>query len=221
LIGVLRRASPYLAQPLRKLIYTSLIRSRLEYSSTVFSSACKTNTDKLETIQRIAARVICDAQRDAHSQPLLDKLQLKPLCERRNHRVTTLVKNILAGNCHPSMKEMFTSEPAGTVHNDESARLRFGTKRFSIYARELYNSTTRSDDVVEDLSDELMSSNAGQSFGVSTLVDAPVNSSSGRRTGVAEQLYSASQPSSTALEHRIYSSTLNDKGVQLRSSLKE
>jgi hypothetical protein len=204
LIGVLRRASPYLAQPLRKLVYTSLIRSRLEYSSTAFSSASKTQTDKLETIQRIAARVICDAQRDAHSQPLLDKLQLKSLCERRNDRVNMLVKNILAGNCHPSLSEMFRMKPDGTVHNDETARLRFGSKRFSVHARELYNSTARSVDVVEDLRNERNTDEAEQMLSVSTLLDPLANSSSGRRTGLAELPYSTSQLTSTAFRTQDY-----------------
>ena len=191
LIGVLRRASPYLPQPLRKLFYTSIIRSRLEYASTVFSSASKTQTNKLETIQRIAARVICDAQRDAHSQPLLDKLQLRPLCERRDLRVTTLVKNILVGNCHPSMREMFRSKPDGSVHNGEQARIKFGTKRFSIHAREVYNSSTTLADVVENSSTGMRTGNAEQPYSLSAFFDVK-NSSTGMRAVDAEQLFSSS-----------------------------
>jgi len=48
----------------------------MEYCSSLFTSAAKTHLKKLDTIQRIAARIICDVPRDTHAEPLLIFLQL-------------------------------------------------------------------------------------------------------------------------------------------------
>jgi hypothetical protein len=84
-LGVLRKAAKWMPRCLRKLAYQALVRSTLEYCCTVFAGTCPTDQRKLETIQRIAARIICDAPRDAHAQPLLEDLQLESLaCRREN-----------------------------------------------------------------------------------------------------------------------------------------
>ncbi len=139
LIGVLARSSPFLHRDLLRLAYTSLIRTHLEFSSAVFSSASKTQLNKLDVVQKISSRVICSAPRDAHAAPLLQSLNLEPLDERRNAHISSIVRSILLGNCHPALKNMFRYTTEGKAANDDKARIGFGRKRFSILAKNVYN----------------------------------------------------------------------------------
>ena len=97
----------------------------------MWASAASTHLKKLDTIQRMAARVICHAARQAHSQPLT---------ERRTKHITDIVETCLAGNCHPSFKDMFQLDPSGTVLSCvEAGRINIGKRRLELYAREVYN----------------------------------------------------------------------------------
>jgi len=89
IIGLLAKASLNLLRELLRMAYIGLVRSRLEYASAVFASASITQLKKLDTIQRIAARLICHLHRDAHSAPLLLSLPLSSLSSRREVHIYT------------------------------------------------------------------------------------------------------------------------------------
>ena len=91
MIGVLAKAAPYLSRELLRLASISLIRSQLEYCSAVFGSAAPSQLRKLDTVQRISARIICGVPRDAHSAPLLESLNLESLESRRTKHVVNTV----------------------------------------------------------------------------------------------------------------------------------
>jgi len=78
-LGTLARATLYLPRQLLKLSYTAIIRSHLEYCSSLFTSAVKTHLQKLDTIQRIAARIIYEVPRDTHAEQLVILLNLEQL----------------------------------------------------------------------------------------------------------------------------------------------
>ncbi len=142
LIGVLARAAPFLCKELLRLAYTALIRSQLEYCSAIFASASPSQLEKLDTIQRISARVICGVPRDTHSAPLLHALRLEPLETRRNNHIASIVKAILSGDCHPALREMFTVSPSNHNHIDSEVRtprITIGKRRFSAHAKLVYN----------------------------------------------------------------------------------
>ena len=120
--GRLFSASPFLPRDLLRLAYIALVRSRLEYCSAVFASASQTQLRKLE-IQKIGSRVIYGAQRNAHSAPLLEALNLESLEARRHEHIESLVKSIIAENCHPAMYNMFTVLPNDTVSYDQHTRI--------------------------------------------------------------------------------------------------
>ena len=140
LLGVLRRAAPFLVRELLLLAYNSLIRCHLEYCSSVFAAASKTQLQKLDRVQRIAARLVCGVQSDSHSAPLLAELKLKPLEERRDIHITKIINDILRNDCHPAARGMFELTEDGSVTNNASARTALGRSRFSIWGREKYNS---------------------------------------------------------------------------------
>jgi hypothetical protein len=50
-----------------------------------------------------------------------------------------LVDSILAGDTHPALLNMFKRDIDGYVTNDQTARIGIGKRRFSIFAKEIYN----------------------------------------------------------------------------------
>jgi len=126
--------------PLRKLCFTALVRPHLEYCNLAFAGASKTNLIKLEIIQKIASRIICGVEKDAHAEPLLNKLGLSTLKERREKKILKTVNAILNGDCHPWLLDMFREDDYGLLTCNDTTRTTFGRKRFSFYARMLYNS---------------------------------------------------------------------------------
>jgi hypothetical protein len=143
-LGVLRRSSPYLTRDLLRLAYIALVRSHLEYASAVFASASATQLRKLDTIQRIASRIISGSPSDAHSEPLLRSLRLDSLEKRRTTHIVSLVRAIATSNCHPALRSMFEPLADGTVRNNELHRIRFGRRRFSIFGKEAFNTAISS-----------------------------------------------------------------------------
>ena len=142
LIGVLRRSAPFLDRALLRLSYIALIRCHLEYSSSIFATASKTQLQKLDRVQRIAARVICGVSADAHSAPLLTELHLDPLETRRKNHAIRIIRNILEEGCHPALRGMFLSDEFGNAYNTQSARTALGRSRFSIWGKDLFNTST-------------------------------------------------------------------------------
>src|SRR3989441_13328668 len=87
--------------------YIALVRSHLEYCSTLLLSASRTQLDKLDVIKRKAARTILQVPRDAYAAPLLDTLSLDSLSDRRIKHAVAIVQNILSGSCHPALVNFF------------------------------------------------------------------------------------------------------------------
>ena len=139
LLGLIKKASGSLPMELLKLSYTALVRPHLEYCSLVLAGASNTNLMKLETLQKIASRQICKVPRDTHSDPLLKHLGLQTLKERREIKTIKTVNNILNENTHPLLFDMFTVGDDGTLTDDVLSRTIFAKKKFSSYAKDVYN----------------------------------------------------------------------------------
>ena len=105
----------------------------------ITAGASKTTLNKLEVIQKIASRIICNEKRDAHAAPLLLKLGLQSIQERRERKILKTVDKILTNDCHPYLANMFYLNNSAELMNNETARITFGKKRFSIYAKTYYN----------------------------------------------------------------------------------
>ena len=113
LLGVLRRAAVYLPEKLLKLVYTSIIRSHLEYSSALIHCAAPTHLAKLDTVQKIASRIITNSDSRAHSAPLQTLLGLEPLDSRRKKHIYDIVADIQRNDSHPYFQDFFKD----SIHN--------------------------------------------------------------------------------------------------------
>ena len=104
----------------------------------IFAGASITNQQKLEVVQKIAARIICELPRDTHAAPLLEALQLVELRDRRAELMMKMAENILQGNCHPALKNLFSLNEQHKIV-EQNNRTVIGKRRFSAIAAGLYN----------------------------------------------------------------------------------
>ena len=138
LLGILRRAASYLPPSLLTLIYTSVIRSYLEYNSAVYATAAPTHLNKLQTIQKIASRIITNSPPLTHSAPLQLLLGLDPLEFRRSKHVVNLVEKIISGRTHPFFHDFFS--PLSTTPSFSAVcNKNLDKKRFSRFGLRFYN----------------------------------------------------------------------------------
>ena len=65
LLGVMRRTTHVMPRDLTKLFYMAMVRSHLEYASSLLIPVAKSHLEKLDIIQRKAARIICQVPSDS------------------------------------------------------------------------------------------------------------------------------------------------------------
>ena len=100
LLGFLRRAMHRSPPHLKDKAYKTLIRPRLDYCCCIWAPHHKKYSDKLEMVQRRAARFVTNNPRKRSSlQPsvsaMVDKLGWEPLAERRRRsRITMMFKTV-------------------------------------------------------------------------------------------------------------------------------
>lgn len=138
LLGLLRRVSLELPKKLL-LLFTGLIRPHLEYASAILDSASVTNKTKLDTIQKIASRIICGVGSDAHSAPLLEELDLKSLEDRRKNHIINIVENCIKGTCHPAFSSMFAIDSDDHIKTGTKPRTIVGAKQLYFRGANIYN----------------------------------------------------------------------------------
>ena len=140
LLGVLAKASPFLPSELLRMAYVALIRSQLEYSNAVWSSASGTHLRRLDTVQKKASRIISHAPRGSHSEPLLAALNLDSLANRRSKHLIKIVESCAMDTYHPALNSLFNFDAGSNMLAiNAEGRIGIGKRRFEIYARNLYN----------------------------------------------------------------------------------
>ena len=163
-LAILRRAAKLLPTTLLRMMYIALTRSHLEYCSALYASATKTQLEKLDVVQRKAARIICNAPSDAHAVPLLATLNLQSLHSRREAHFMKIIDSIISCKCHPGLHSLCDRKPDGSLTVPESRTI-MGRRRFGVVGAELFNK---------------------ENFSLGTLVTSRVSSprtSGGRRAG--------------------------------------
>ena len=99
-LGFLRRNIRHCCTPCRKNAYISLVRSTLEYGAVIWDPYTKADIEKLERIQRRAARCICHDYRSRNPGSvtrMLADLDLDTLQERRKELRLTFLFNVVEG----------------------------------------------------------------------------------------------------------------------------
>jgi len=141
LIGMLSRASTVLPEKLLRLAYEALIRTHLEYAGIMLLMASPTQLRKLDLIQKAAVRIITSSPRLAHSAPLLAKLQMDSLENRRSQHTTNFIHKILEGKCHPAIRDLFHKIDDTSIGCNFSPKTAMGRKSIQFRGAAIYNSS--------------------------------------------------------------------------------
>jgi hypothetical protein len=144
IIGFLRRNLPIQNTETETLAYKSMVRSNLEYCTSVWSPHTEKLKSKLEQVQHRAARYVTNRYHNTSSvSAMLNHLQLPTLEHRRNlNRITMLYKitnNLIAVD----PKLYLTPQPSLSTRNNnplQSTRTNYYKYSFFPHAVVLWNS---------------------------------------------------------------------------------
>ena len=116
------RGAPYKC---RETAYVTLIRSQMEYCSSIWDPTLNKDSDSLEKIQRKAARWATGQYGSCSVTQLLRDLKWEPLADRRRHQRLTLLFKIIYGkvNIDPSSVDIRQPERSRPRGNSNPKKL--------------------------------------------------------------------------------------------------
>ena len=124
-MGFIKRNLKHANCDLKELAYASLVRSILEYSTTVWDPIYQKDIERLERVQRRAARfVLNDYKPLSNVRSMLSQLGWKPLAERRReHRPSLLYKIIIGLVAIPADTHLYFNTRNTQISNSKSLKL--------------------------------------------------------------------------------------------------
>jgi hypothetical protein len=129
-LGLLRKVAPYITPIQRAMIYKSMVRSRMEYASSVWMGASETALARLDAIQRRALKII------GLPQDAMKEIAIQPLSQRRNVGALTLLHRIYHQEAPALLNSLCPPTPI------EQRRTRQSASRHSAALVEPQSSTT-------------------------------------------------------------------------------
>lgn len=113
IIGFIRRNLSNAPVNVKTQAYKSLVRPHVEYCSSVWNPHTKRNKDKIEAVQRRAARVISnDHGRTSSVTSMMERLKLPPLQNRRQYSSLVMFQKITFNHVDLNIKEFIHMQEA-------------------------------------------------------------------------------------------------------------
>ena len=123
-LGFIQHNLKHANRDLKELAYTSLVRSILEYSSTVWDHFYQKDIDRLERAQQGAARfVFNDYKPISRVTSMVSQLGWKQPVERRQHRLSLLYKIINGLVAIPAVSHIHLNTRNIRIRNSKSLKL--------------------------------------------------------------------------------------------------
>ena len=124
-LGFIKRNLKHANRDLKELAYISLVRSILEYSSTVWDPFYQKDIDRLERVKRRAARFVLNDYKPLSSvTSMVSQIGWKPLAERRReHHLSLLYKIIIGLVAIPADTHLHFNTRNTRISNSKSLKL--------------------------------------------------------------------------------------------------
>ena len=106
-IGMLYRSKYFLTKASLLLLYNSLILPHLNYCAVIWAHTFPTYISKLDVLQKRAVRIVTNAHRLAHTDPIFKNLKLLRITELAKQQMILIIQRVVKGNIHPAMKTLF------------------------------------------------------------------------------------------------------------------
>ena len=88
----------FLSPLVTQTLVSAFVLSRLDYCNCLLSGCPKQLVDKLQRVQNAAARLVCNAKKSDHVQPLLHQLHWLPVSSRIHYKVASICYNSVVGS---------------------------------------------------------------------------------------------------------------------------
>lgn len=106
-IGVLYRTKFFLKQSTLLLLYNSLVLPHFSYCSIIWAHTFPTYVHKVELLQKKAIRLVDNADRLAHSEPIFKKLKLLKVKDIAKQQIILLTQKTVKRTLHNAIDALF------------------------------------------------------------------------------------------------------------------
>jgi len=157
-LRALRHIQKHISADTAKTIACSMVDGRLDYCNSVLYGTSATNLNKLQRVQKSAARVVTGSRRSEHALPILAELHWLPIKHRIQYKIAVTVFKVLTTQQPSYLANIIRFRAASrklrscgrNLLHDDRTNLAFADRAFSHAASAVWNSLPLH--IVSDLS---------------------------------------------------------------------
>ena len=109
----LKWVRPYLTKETCNTLVMGLVISHLDYSNSILVGLPEVDLSKLQRVQNMAAKIVCNKCHYDSVNECMHELQLLPVCRRIQHRLFTQVYKCIRGEAPGHLQELISEYKLG------------------------------------------------------------------------------------------------------------